>query len=491
MIHQHFKWIVLTIIMSPWTGTVFGDNYFLTIGGGYSPEGNQASLERNVLYFQQLLKEQDVQNPRHDIFFADGNNEKEDLQVIDRNSVPLANQLMADFFGSEDDLGLHYRNHQIPGVRAATSPDAIRVWFQQVGRQMKDGDRLLIYVTAHGGRSADRRDEFETTIEMWNNASMKMSEFVSLLDQLPQDVDVVTIMVQCFSGGFSRMIFNGGDSDRGVSQQQRCGFFATVHDREAAGCTAEIDDASYVEYSTYFWNALSGHDRLGNPIDPPDYNTDGKVSFEEAHAYTVLTANTIDLPVKTSGEFLSTYSIFGNNNRQLLTNEEPYSTVLNLANSSQKAVLEGLSEQLELTGENRLVNAWRATETNQNNTRNSRGRRTRNPLTQLRNRIAGDLEATWPELANLLNPVAIELVTTRSEEFVAAVEAHPAYKRYRELKENQSERRDPEKRIVKFERFLRIADNVILEENLRRLGDQNRIRQFESIVAAEGGFLTR
>ena len=32
--------------------------YFLTIGGGYNPSGNQVSLEKNVLFFQRLLDEQ-------------------------------------------------------------------------------------------------------------------------------------------------------------------------------------------------------------------------------------------------------------------------------------------------------------------------------------------------------------------------------------------------------------------------------------------------
>ena len=36
---------------------VSAEDHLLTIGGGYSPSGNQASLERNVLFFQRLLKE--------------------------------------------------------------------------------------------------------------------------------------------------------------------------------------------------------------------------------------------------------------------------------------------------------------------------------------------------------------------------------------------------------------------------------------------------
>src|SRR5262245_13740911 len=35
-----------------------GKDFFLTIGGGYSRSGNQASLEKNVLFFERLLSEQ-------------------------------------------------------------------------------------------------------------------------------------------------------------------------------------------------------------------------------------------------------------------------------------------------------------------------------------------------------------------------------------------------------------------------------------------------
>ncbi len=35
----------------------------LTIGGGYAPEGNQASLEANVLFFQKVLATSHSQQP--------------------------------------------------------------------------------------------------------------------------------------------------------------------------------------------------------------------------------------------------------------------------------------------------------------------------------------------------------------------------------------------------------------------------------------------
>lgn len=115
----------------------WAEDHLLTIGGGYSPAGNQASLERNVLFFQRLLKEKGMTHLQHDIYFADGDSKGADLQVMDRDSVPKANRFLAEFFGSEENLGLTFRNHQVPNVKGQTSPTNIRNWFSTTGRKLK------------------------------------------------------------------------------------------------------------------------------------------------------------------------------------------------------------------------------------------------------------------------------------------------------------------------------------------------------------------
>jgi hypothetical protein len=462
------------------------EDYFLTIGGGYSPSGNQASLENNVLFAQRALGEQGVLGEHNDIYFSDGDAVGKDLQVMDPSSVPKANRLMAEFFGSRDSLGLSYRNHRVPNVNGSTEPENIRNWFRDVGKTMQAGDRLYVYVTAHGSRSSDRQAPYDTTIATWNNSSIRMKEFVEMLDGLPEGVEVVAIMVQCHAGGFARFIFEEGDPDQGLSKQRRVGFFATVHDRPASGCTPEVDEASYVEYSTYFWAALSGRNRSGRLIERPDYDGNGVVSFDEAHAYTVITADTIDLPVLSSGEFLSVHSYFDEDNPDLLRNDESYELILDLATPSQRATLEALSDQLNLSGDERINEAWKTTQSDRSRNSNRRRRRAA-PEDGLRRRITRDLERKWPELANVLNPVAVELLTSRQEEFIEVVENHPDYPRFRELTETAES--DEAKTKVKYERFVRIADNVALAENLRRLGNGELVAQYEAIVAAERGTL--
>lgn len=276
------------------------------------------------------------------------------------------------------------------------------------------------------------------------------------------------------------MIFKDGDPRKGLSPQKRIGFFATVHDRQAAGCTPEVDESSYAEYSTYFWAAVSGIDRLGEPIERPDYDGDGSVSMEEAHAYTVIASDTIDLPIKSSGEFLTRHGRYGEAGFGGLRDDAAYDQLLAAASPSQKAILSGLSDQLGLKGNERVVAADRQGR----NVRSSRGRRGRSsPAARMRMKIAGDLKRKWPGLANVMNPISIEMITTRKDEFIRAVEKHPDYGAYRELTEAGPN--DNQKRRVKYERFLRTVDNVIFAENLRRSDREGIKRQFSMIIEAE------
>jgi hypothetical protein len=203
----------------------------------------------------------------------------------------------------------------------------------------------------------------------------------------------------------------------------------------------------------------------------------------------VLNADTIDLPLTASSEFLWVESRFKDaEHPDLLPKDAPYDTIHGLATPAERAVLEGLSTQLGLSGNERIAAAQRETRVG----RRGRGRGQQSPrrrAARLRDSIADDLKDRWPDLANVLNPGAIELVTTRSREFVDAVEAHPKYKEYREQLDLAARTPDPQKRRVKFERFLRAAQDVILRENLKRLKDEKLLAEYQAIVTAESGFL--
>jgi hypothetical protein len=226
---------IVTIVVLSGISTVAATEYFLTIGGGYTPSGNQASLEKNVMFFQHLLAEQHLAGAAHDILFSDGDSPGRDLQFIDPTAgVPRAVLLVARVFGKEDDLDTQFRSHAVPGIRGASSRQNLDRWFDDVAPQLHAGDRLVIYLTGHGGKGshADNPHFF-----MWNHEQVPVKDFVARLDKIDPEVRVVLVMVQCYSGGFANCIFNEGDPKKGVSRANRCGFYATVQTRPAAGCT--------------------------------------------------------------------------------------------------------------------------------------------------------------------------------------------------------------------------------------------------------------
>ena len=106
-------------------------DHILTIGGGYSPSGNQVSLERNVIFFEKLRSEKLGADTKHDLYFADGNSPFPDLQFEPEGcEVPRANLYMAGLFGSERGIANHYRNNELKNTRDLSSPDAVERWFK-------------------------------------------------------------------------------------------------------------------------------------------------------------------------------------------------------------------------------------------------------------------------------------------------------------------------------------------------------------------------
>ena len=470
-------------------------DYFLTIGGGYAPTGNQVSLEKNVQLFQQLVQEQFPNKASHTVLFSDGKGPGRDLQYRDPNLViPPVNQTLAQIFGKESDLAYQYRNHQVKGVSGSASRKNIQQWFEQTGSRLKPGDRVFIYVTAHGGESANRRQPYNTTLYLWNGEKISVTEFSKLLDKIPAPVDVMTVMVQCHCGGFADLIFNEADPTKGTSKASRCGFFATVYNRPAAGCTPDINEEAYHEYSTYFWEAIRGISRTGKPIGNCDYDQNGSVSFAEAHAYAVLTSTTIDISVCTSDSFLRAYSKSKSNNgatASLLTSDSPYSTLVSRSTPVQKAILNGLSEQLKLSAQNRGKEAWELAQqvTKQKQQLSPDLRTKTRELATLHKELRSRLTRDWPELNNPFNPVLSKLLKEQSQQILATAKSHPRYARSLQLKQevDQLEARllDLDRRWAKAQRLLRALETVALAANLPQVASEQIQQRYAELLNAE------
>ncbi len=222
-------------------------DHIVTIGGGYAPEGNQASLEANVQFFQRVLDDKHKSPLVHTIFFADGFDPQPDLQIVlkQEKSGSTAVDLVREIFAPPVPPGtipgsqrLGYRNHRVTNLKGSNRLTDVRTGLNSVKGQLHSGDRLFIYVTAHGGSAKKDQSPYNTSIICWGNRELKMQELAGWLDSLPKEVPVVLIMAQCYCGGFAHTLFEGGDANVGLSKNVRSGFFAQRHDLPAAGLPA-------------------------------------------------------------------------------------------------------------------------------------------------------------------------------------------------------------------------------------------------------------
>lgn len=469
------------------------EDHFLTIGGGYSPTGNQISLEKNVFFFQEVLNDLYAEEPSHQILFSDGKDPGRDLQyAADESALPRANELLAKIHRQTKHLTYKYRDHQIDSIFGASNRDNLENWFEKVGAGLSKGDRLFIYATAHGGKSGDKEDPSNTKLYLWNRQSITMQEFSRLLDKVDSEVPVVLVMVQCYSGGFADLVFENGNAEDGFNDSPVCGFYATVQDRVAAGCTADIKEEDYHEYSTYFWAAIRGMTRTGSPVQRPDFDENGLISFEEAHAYALIESSTIDISVKTSDAFLRHFSSFDDAEQRGLTSpDSPLSGLLESASPADRAVIEKLSEQLGLLHE-RLYSAADSLGDRLMNEKRQKSRSKRS-ISRDYNRacdaIKRDLLLKWPELDNQWNPESARLLTESADELVGFIESHREYRNMLEygdqLSDISKQEQDLDRRWVKCQRLRRTLENIALAANLSQVAEPEVVERFEALLQSE------
>jgi hypothetical protein len=491
--------------------TVRCEDHFLTIGGGDAPASNQVSLEKNVLLFQRLLGERYPRGARHQVFFSDGEDAGRDLQFQDPEfPIPQEHLYLAELLGDLAGIDLQYRSHQIAGASAATR-EHVEAWFRHAGTRLSEGDRLFIYVTGHGGEAASKDRPHDTDLRLWDEGSLRMSEFATLLDHVPARVPVVLVMVQCYSGGFAHSLFKAGDRDQGLSSANRCGFFATVHDRPAAGCTPDIDEEDYREYSTYFFEALRGKSRTGEPVERPDYDGDGRTSLAEAHARVVLTSTTIDVPVRTSDAFLRVYSQSPRNRRPggarpvrppqtagaatLLSADTPYEQLIRHADAIDRAVIDGLSAELRLTGPTRGQAARAKAREIQGKMRgiDERIADVQQEYDQARDAIKAAVLKRWPELSNPWHPSTARILKADADDLIDLIESHASYERFDksgvELGDLDAAKLDYERDWAKHQRLIRALQGVALAANLPHVATPDLVERFQKLRAAEGAWL--
>ena len=536
------------MILSLTTSASDAKDHFLAVGGGFDPTGNQLSIETNLLHFQDVLAAVRPDEPAVDIYFADGAAEEPDVQYRDaelEKNCPPARRMMAEILGDGESVGLRYRNHRVRDVRGPTDRGLLERRLRELSRELKSGDRLIVFAEGHGDEAYGDNDydyeagewvekpaaeggeelynKFDTSYFLWERESLAASEFGQWLDRIGRDVTVVLIMGQCYAGGFSHAIFHRNDAELGLSPHARCGFFAQVHDRPAAGCTP---DDEFEEYGSYFWSALGGKSRSGDEAVNADFDTSGAVSFAEAHAYAIIESGTFDVPVQTSGALLRRYSrlrgtsgiapnretpednpikaIFGAigsatttpTDEGLLAATGSLTQFATHARPWQLAILERLPKKMGLEP-TATVEAVRLKLSRLKAARGLADARlgvAAQTLERTQTEAQQEVYAIWPELQQPYSPVAAELTSERAGEFVDRVHALTSYEALREARQRVEELTKKsfyaQGEQAKAERLLQTVEEIVLAANLPKAAPEDVVAKFHAIVRMEEGTLT-
>lgn len=300
---------------------------FLAYGGGGAPDYNEIALEKNMLYFQRTLKTVGYDPTIAPIFFANGTDGKATVRYLDPK-------------GKET-----FKAPEIPHLRGAATPPNLQKSLQQIGQEAK-AKALFFYFTGHG--HLNEKNPNNNAMWMWGDEPVTVQQLSQMLDRLPPKMPVVTMMSQCFSGSFANIIYKAGDPHQGIALQTRCGFFATIKTNPSVGCTPEVDEADYRDYSSSFYAGLSGRDRVGKVMPSADYNRDGRISFAEAHAFAKVDEQTSDLPISTLEVWLQEPAS-EQQRSQLFT--QPMATIVKTARPEQRYVIESITRKLQLRPE--------------------------------------------------------------------------------------------------------------------------------------------
>lgn len=454
------------------------------VGGGPNLENNQVAIESNVRYVNRLLPSNIVRTT----LFADGNlNNPTVLTDVDLRKVSTPERILRLTLQDRDSQELSptlYRKPNLGGkIDGATrSRDVSRLFSQLAMEVEREPKQLFLYFTGHG--SSDRQGDNNNLYDMWNNEVLSVRDLSKHISRLPNTTPVTIVMVQCHSGSFANLIFEGGDPQADVVDRDIVGYFAATKERPAAGCTSEVNEEEYRDFTSYFFAALTGKDRVGRKVMGADYNKDGRVGMDEAYCYTLIHDRSIDVPVCTSDIFLRRFVTL----RDSEVFQTPYSQVIEWATPAQRAALVALSKILgREPGEDRLQLAYRdmvrgVSRTNFVGNDYETLRREYNSARQsARRRLFG----RFPNLETEQTRVALE----QAKRFLEADGDNETYTKLLKAEEalSKSESEEERREIAESHlmRFVRLGKSVILAHTLRQKGERPLVERFERLIKGE------
>ena len=258
--------------------------HVLMINGGGDRENNFASHLLHLRQLADLLQRAQVPRDHVTVLASDGSNSAPDLAV--RGPEPEGSWLLEGT--ALGDLLRHttgFENSTLDGysVRPATRAELRRA-FGELRARLRPGDTLFLFVTDHG--TSNPRDPLDNRITLWGaHESLSVRGLRGLLASLPAQVRVVSLMSQCYSGGFAYLY--DLRSRAHLPSGAACGYFSSTADRPAYGCYPEVRGAEAVGHAFEFLQAFAEKGRLF-----------------AAHDRVLLSDQSPDVPLRSSEVFL-------------------------------------------------------------------------------------------------------------------------------------------------------------------------------------------
>jgi hypothetical protein len=472
--------------------TISDSTHFLILGGGYSAQGNQFSLESNMHFIDRVIKNMPSQNVHR--LFADGQAGTRSLQYKTSDDFPDEFQTMyLSCFTNPDSLGKSYRPHTVNNANGPMTRKEIDKYFTEKASKLSSGDTLFIYYTGHGSKG-DKKSEQNTGLNLWHDGVYRMADFSAKIQDLPEGVNVILVMAQCYSGGFQNVIFKDGDESMGLTNFNVTGFYSTLHNRLAAGCTAEINEADFKEFSSYFWVALYGFDRLERKIDRPDYDGDGRVSLDEAHTYTLINLESIDIPTKSSELILRSFTPQKSKVELGVDHNSRLEDFFKIADPSQKEAIRALtlktgvknSTLTELvSASDELFDRIQIVQTSY--------RKSKKECDELRKKVKLEITAVFPEMGVNLHPDAAKLINKNNLDFQKLIDSKAIFKEYEAKYQEQKNLKDEaallDRQWVYLNRLIRVVCNVLYEKYFLANSHSYAIHRYLEVRKLEQGFL--
>ncbi len=433
----------------------------IVFGGGWGPEGTQASIEAHVDRLCEALA------PAKPVrLFAGGPPGTRAVQELAEPDP--ASALLGLVFERNDGLAVRYR----PPVKAGPSATKSEV-MAQLERAVRNPNGVVMFGAGHGSPA---EAEIPAGLELWGpDDRLGVTELATALDRWSSKGPVALVLGQCHSGAFTALAHRGGVPTEPLATPARCALAAIPADRQASGCTADVDDPEARAYLALIAEAFA---------QKVDLDGDGKTSILEAHAHARVFDRTIDVPVSSSELWLERQ--LGKKAPSLAHQRQ--TRLLEWASPAERAVLSGLMPERKRREPKVLLEAEAAL--TQERTRVAQQME---PLSEraerLRRQVLDRLLTRWPELSNPYHPESRRLLAGGATEIVQALNSDPELLELQQVLWEVGEKDQVllglDKELAVLERWRRSAQRVLNERQLRMSKNVKLIKSLEQLLACE------